>query len=377
VNSAPGYQLCDAADELDGGPGFTSMTAATPVGRSEQPGARILIAAVAGASLGTEIAKCLRHAGGYEIVGCDISPFAYGHYDSNFDRTFLVDRGRYINDLVALCQRERIDCIIPGGDEPAVLISREEERFVEAGVRVCHNNAALVGRLSHKGRCFEILSAIDVATPVTKTVSSSADLHRVPFPCIVKPATGSGGSSFVFFARTHAEAELYCAYLRNNNRIPVAQEYIPHTDGEFTVGVISRPDGSCAGAIALKRSFNSKLSVAMRGDDFVISSGYSQGQIEKFPEICAVASQIAQRLGSTGPLNIQGRISADGKFVPFEINARFSASTFLRTLAGFNEVDFYTSFTLGRSPRSQLRVNSGWYLRTLSEVVVLPEELKR
>jgi carbamoyl-phosphate synthase large subunit len=355
------------------------MTLTTVPGKSEQQrlDARILIAGIAGASLGTEIAKCLRRAGGYEIIGCDISPLAYGHYDSNFDGTFLVDRGVYIEELLALCRRERIDCIIPGGDEPAVLISRSEDRFAEIGIRVCHNNAALVDRLSHKGRCFEILSAIDVATPLTATVSSADDLHRIPLPCIIKPATGSGGSSFVFFARSYAEAELYCAYLRNNNRIPVAQEYIPHTRGEFTVGVISRPDGSCAGAIALRRSFNSKLSVAMQGEDFVISSGYSQGQIEEFPEICAVASQIAERLGSTGPLNIQGRVTGDGKFVPFEINARFSASTFLRTLAGFNEVDFYTRLSLEQTPQSELRIRPGWYLRTLIESAVPPDKLKQ
>jgi carbamoyl-phosphate synthase large subunit len=338
---------------------------------------RVLIAGVGGASLGTELAKCLRYAGGYEIVGCDISPYAFGHYDSNFDRTFLVDRGRYIDDLVSLCRCERIDCIVPGGDEPAVRVSRAEDLFVKIGVRICHNNAALVDRLSHKGRCFEVLSAIGIATPVTVTVASSEDLRLVPLPCIVKPATGSGGSSFVFFARTSAEAELYCTYLHYNNRIPVAQEYIPHTGGEFTVGVISRTDGSCAGAIAMRRSFNSKLSVAMQGEDFVISSGYSQGQIEEFPEIRAVASEIAQRLGSTGPLNVQGRMTAEGTFVPFEINARFSASTFLRTLAGFNEVDFYTRLALGLPPRSELGIKPGWYLRTLSEVAVPSEEIKR
>jgi len=330
---------------------------------TETPRPRILIAGIAGASLGTEIAKCLRHAGGYEIFGCDISPYAYGHYDPNFESTFLVGRGQYVSDLLALCRRERISCIIPGGDEPAVLISRAEDRFSEIGVRVCHNNAGLVDRLSHKGRCFEILSAIKIATPVTATISSLADLQGIPLPCIVKPATGSGGSSFVFYSRTYAEAELYCAYLRNNGRIPVAQEYIPHEGGEFTVGVISRPDGSCAGAIALRRSFNSKLSVAMRGDDFVISSGYSQGHIGEYPEICVVAREIAQRLGSTGPLNIQGRVATGGRFVPFEINARFSASTFLRTLAGFNEVDFYTRLSLGQAPRT--------------EVAVLPQELKQ
>ena len=355
------------------------MTDATTFTEPEQQGLypRILIAGIAGASLGTEIAKCLRHAGGYKILGCDISPFAYGHYDPNFERSFLVDRGRYIDDLLSLCQRECIDCIIPGGDEPAVLISRNEARFSGIGVRICHNNAALVEDLSHKGRCFEILSTIGIMTPMTAIISCSEDLHRVPLPCIVKPATGSGGSSFVFFARTHTEANLYCTYLRNNNRIPVVQEYISHSRGEFTVGVISKPDGSFGGAIALKRSFNSKLSVAIQGDDFLISSGYSQGQIEPFPDICAVATQIAGQLGSTGPLNIQGRVSADGKFVPFEINARFSASTYLRTLAGFNEVDFYTRALLGQPPRGELRVTPGWYLRTLSEVTISSQEIKQ
>jgi len=338
---------------------------------------RVLIAGIAGASLGTEISKCLHHAGGYSVFGCDISSLAYGHYDSNFNQTFLVDRSRYIDDLISLCQRERIHCIIPGGDEPAVLIARSEIRFAEIGVRVCHNNAALVEKLSHKGRCFEILSTIGVVTPITTTVSHSDNLRDIPLPCIIKPATGSGGSTFVFFARSLAEAELYCAYLRNNNRVPIAQQYIPHTRGEFTVGVISRPDGTYGGAIALKRSFSSKLSVAMQGDDFLISSGYSQGQIEEFPEICAVASQIAQRLRSTGPLNIQGRISADGTFVPFEINTRFSASTFLRTLAGFNEVDFYTRLSMGLTPKTELEINPGWYLRTLSEVAVPIREVKQ
>jgi carbamoyl-phosphate synthase large subunit len=356
---------------------MTDTTTTFTTAEQQRRNPRVLIAGVAGASLGTEIAKALHHAGGYGIIGCDISPFAYGHYDRNFESTFLVDRRRYIDDLLSLCQRERISCIIPGGDEPAVLISRNENRFTAVGVSICHNNSALVERLSHKGRCFEILSAAGIATPETVTVLSSDDLQRIPLPCIVKPATGSGGSSFVFFARRYSEAETYCAYLRNNNRIPVAQEYIPHTGGEFTVGVISKPDGSCAGAIALKRSFNSKLSVAMQGDDFVISSGYSQGQIDDFPEVCAVASKIAQRLGSTGPLNVQGRLATDGRFIPFEINARFSASTFLRTLAGFNEVDFYTRLSLGQLPRRELSIRPGWYLRTLSEVAVLPKEIKQ
>jgi carbamoyl-phosphate synthase large subunit len=331
---------------------------------------RILIAGIAGASLGTEIAKSLRHAGGYEIWGCDISPLAFGHYDHNFHATYVIGKESYIANLLGLCTSKCVDCIIPGGDEPAVLIGRDVQRFLDARIHVCQNDPALVERLSHKGECFKILSEIGIRAPITRTIEGLRDLEDLPMPCIVKPATASGGSVFVFFAKDRDEANIYCTYLRNNGRIPVAQEYLSEGNGEYTVGVLSMPDGSCAGAIALRRSFDSKLSVSMRGEGFLISSGYSQGRIDEYPEVCATAKLIAKRLGSTGPLNIQGRISADGIFMPFEINPRFSASTFLRTLAGFNEVDYFTRSTLGLEFRTTLNIRPGWYLRTLSEVAV-------
>ncbi|ORW38186.1 hypothetical protein AWB90_24430 [Mycobacterium paraense] len=331
---------------------------------------RVLIAGIAGASLGTEIAKALDHAGGYDVLGCDISPLAFGHYDARFSSTFVIDREGYAQNLLELCVRERVDCVIAGGDEPAVLIGRHHELFTRAGIRLGQNNPQLTERLAHKGQCFEILTSAGVRTPRTQTVEPGTDIGDFPMPCIVKPAVASGGSVFVFFVRNREEARLYCTYLHNNGRIPVIQEYVHEDNGEFTVGVLSSPDGGCVGAIALKRAFHSKLSVSVRGPDFLISSGYSQGLIEAYPAICETAELIATRLGSTGPLNIQGRIAADGTFVPFEINARFSASTYLRTLAGFNEVDWYVRHLLGLAPRSALDIIPGWYLRSLSEVAV-------
>jgi carbamoyl-phosphate synthase large subunit len=114
-------------------------------------------------------------------------------------------------------------------------------------------------------------------------------------------------------------------------------------------------DDCFLGAIALKRPLSAKLSIAIRGDDFLISSGYSRGHIGPYEEICSTASAIAEAVGSRGPLNIQGRIDADGCFVPFELNPRFSASTYLRTLAGFNEVDHFIKCRLGRLTERAVR----------------------
>ncbi len=341
------------------------------------PPSRIAIAGIAGASLGTEIAKSLRLAGGYEIVGCDISGLAFGHYDANFDETVLVRRETYIPDLLEICTARKIDCLIAGGDEPAVLIGQHEHRFADIGVQLAQNDARLVATVSHKGRCFEALAELGFAIPQTRAIDSDDDLDDFPIPCVIKPATASGGSAGVFFARDGAEARLYAAYLRNNGKAVIAQSYLPETYGEFTVGVLSLRDGRCAGAIALQRSFQSKLSVSAKGDGFLISSGYSQGRIDAFPDLCAQAVAMATALGSTGPLNIQGRLLETGRFVPFEINPRFSASTYLRALAGFNEVDTYVKNLFGFEPSASLEVRPGWYLRTLAEVVVPLEAVVR
>ena len=50
----------------------------------------------------------------------------------------------------------------------------------------------------------------------------------------------------------------------------------------------------------------------------------------------AYAEHMAQ-LGYRGPLNIQSKRLADGSYVPFELNARFTGQTDARALLGFNE----------------------------------------
>jgi carbamoyl-phosphate synthase large subunit len=336
----------------------------------------VLIAGIGGASLGVELAKCLRLAGGYRILGCDISPLAFGHYAGLCDRTAIVSRERYIDDVLAACRSEVVEVIVPGGDEPARLLASANDRIAEAGVKLAGNIPSVVDRLADKARCFEYLASLGVRIPRTVLLSEPTNIEQSPLPAIVKPSRNSGGSSFVFFARDRKEVELYAAYLLNNGAVPIAQEYLPHEAGEFTVGVLSDRKAAVETAIVLKRSFHVKLSVTARGPDFVISSGYSQGHIGSYPEIAATATAIAKAVESRGPLNIQGRVDGEGRFVPFEINPRFSSSTYLRALAGFNEVDHHIRALCGFSPGIPAPIRPGWYLRGLSEIFVADGEVR-
>ncbi len=335
-----------------------------------------MIAGIGGASLGTEIQKCLTLAGSYRVFGCDVSPYAFGHYATGFEDTFLVDRQDYASSVLMACRRAGCSWLIPGGDQPNSLLGGAERQLMSSGITLVGNSPAFVADFSDKAKTFERLRSLGFVVPRTAEIAGRESVDQVGQPCIVKPATGSGGSTMVFFARTGEEVGIYADYLRRSGHRPLAQEYIAADEGEFTVGVLSWPDGEMAGSIALRRSLDTKLSVQFRAPGAVISSGYTQGLIDDFPEVRSLAERIAVAAGSRGPINIQGRLR-DGVFFPFEINPRFSASTYLRAMAGFNEVDlFLRHLASGEKPKVP-KPRTGWYLRSLAETYVALGEIRR
>lgn len=337
----------------------------------------VLIAGVGGASLGTEIIKCLlQFPRYYTIYACDISPLAYGHYVDGLEATFLVDAANYVQEVTEICQQHAIRYILAGAEQPLQLLNNSIDLLKSLDITLASNEPELIRILTDKEATFRHLQELAIPTPSTKRIHREADLVDFPFPCVIKPALDSGGSAFVFLCADAQEAWLYANYLLTHGRIPLAQEYITLDDGgEFTIGVLSLPDGSVFGSIALRRLFPTKLSIASKTSVGLISSGYSQGYIDHFPELCQQAETIASKLGSIGPINIQGRVH-DGQLIPFEINPRFSASTYLRALAGFNEINIYLQFLITDSIAPRPEIQPGYYLRTLNERVILQEELK-
>ncbi|MDR2408904.1 MAG: ATP-grasp domain-containing protein [Bacteroidales bacterium] len=327
---------------------------------------RIMIAGIAGASLGTEILKSLNMAGAYEIFGCDISPTAYGLYETGFSKTFIVDETNYIASVIEVCSESGSDWIIPGGEIPMVLLSSHQEELAKNGITVIGNDKCIIDLFSNKAKTFERLKTIGCEIPRTAPGNSKDNIIEVGLPCIIKPSIGSGGSVMVFFASDIEEAWGYCQFIINSGKTPIVQEYIPALNGEFTVGVLSFSDGEISGSIAMKRNLDAKLSVVQKRGDIVISGGYSQGYIGDFEYIRKQCEEIARAVGSCGPLNIQGRIK-NGNFIPFEINPRFSASTYLRALAGFNEVDIFMRYLVKNEKNYFKSPRKGWYLRSFQE----------
>ncbi len=337
---------------------------------------RVLIAGVGGASLGTEIAKCLKISGRYELIAADVSPQAYGLYETHFQESYVVSRENYASRILKLCEQHNVQAVIPGGEQPLRLLVPHKTLLADAGVFLTTNNSHVIEISSDKRKTFEHLAKLGLPSPKTVVLNTVTDLEKITYPSILKPAVESGGSVSTHLVDKCEEAEFLFTHLNAKGIKLIAQEYLSGEEGEYTVGVLHLPDGTLVGSIALQRSFPSKLSYVSNTNGRIISTGNSQGLVDEFPEVCSQAEKIATLIESTGPLNIQGRVR-DGVFYPFEINPRFSASCYLRALAGFNEPELFLEHHFTGNMPTRGPIKPGYYLRSFAEQWVPKEKVEQ
>ncbi len=334
---------------------------------------RILIAGIGAGSLGIELLKCFALSGKFQVFGADIAEHAYGIGDGRFIKTKTLPNSKnsnYIRDLLMFAEETGASIIAPGAEATAKLLSEYRELFSDRGIELMINSRRVVDLCSDKIGCNNYLSNHGFKVAKTLVEFDKPNLASFDcYPCIIKPAENSGGSNMVFLAENMDEAVFFIRYLEDRGLKACVQEYIDSKD-EFTVGVLSSRDGHVLTSVALKRDFGSKLSRAMSYGDRVISSGWSQGYIDYFPEVCQQAESIAKAVGSAWAINLQGRLK-DGVFIPFEINPRHSGTSYLRALAGVNEPVLALNYLAsGNTERPEIKLKTGKYLRVLNEYFV-------
>jgi carbamoyl-phosphate synthase large subunit len=340
----------------------------------------VLIAGIGGPGLGLEIFKSLQYAGGYHLIGTDVSETAYGLYEEGFDRTYLLQRTEeteYALQLLHICLKEKVDAIAPGAGEIHSILSNNRQMFEREGLFLMLNSEKVFNLCSDKTKTLKFLKDKGIPVPEIVDIASEEDVKGFgKFPCVVKPAALTGGGNLVFIAENEEEAGFFVRYLMRRGFIASLQEYINSLE-EYTVGVVSAPSGEILGSIALKRSLEQRLSYISRYGDRIITSGWSQGLIDDFPEIRQQAEHIVEVLDSRWAINIQGRLDNHGVFYPFEINPRQSNTTYLRTLAGFNEPHILLQRCLRQRLVAPQPLIKGYYIRNFVEKYIPKEEVKK
>ncbi len=347
----------------------------------------VMITGVGGGGVGEQILKALKLSSlSFEVVGGDMSACSKGLMEVDYPYVLPpATAPDYIEALLYLCKKHKVKAVFCGSEPELKVISKNRSRFNDLGIFLPINPDKVIDLCLDKSKTMEWLKNNGFFCPNTITVVTLDDLEKVDFyPVVLKPSVGGGGSSNLFLAQTKEELRYFAAYLLTIYDQFVAQEYIGTPDSEYTVGVLCDMAGNVVNSIAVKRDILSGLSNKIKvvnksghsemGNVLAISSGCSQGEIGEFPEITRSCEELARKLGATGAINIQCRY-VNGKIYVFEINPRFSGTTSLRAMVGYNEPEvLIRKHILNEALSIRFQYRSGHIVRGFSETFISREQ---
>ena len=352
-----------------------------------EKGHRVLVTGLGGGGHGEQVLKALRlSAVPFDIIGADRSELcANKPRVSSFHLLPPANHPNYLNALKTLICEQQPTMVIHGSEPEMRIMSQYRDEIEALGTYLPVNNHALLTLCMDKAATFEKLAAVGFDVPAFARLTNKDDLkHWDLFPVVIKPSVGGGGSANTFIAQTPGELAFFGTHCLSLAPEVVLQEYVGTADQEYTAGVLFDRAGKLLNSIVVHRVINSALTTRLRvpnitnrttlGAELVISSGVSQGQVGKFPPIAEQCEAIAKALKPDAPINLQFRW-VDNEVKLFEINPRFSGTTSLRALCGYNEPEtLFRVDVLGEAPPKPYRYQEAMILRALDEFKIGPIE---
>lgn len=343
----------------------------------------VLVTGVGGSGIGSQILKALKISSlSLSIVGTDTTDMSTGVQEvHHFYKVPLANDKDFITEILGICKSEDIKIIFPGSEPELIVFSKYRHIFMEAGIIMPINTEEVINICLDKFKTNIFLSENGFSFPRTCRITKIAEVPGIDFfPVIIKPNTGGSGSNGVMIAQNKVELAAFVSFLLNISPDLVIQEYVGNAESEYTVGVITSLEGEFINSIAVHRIIENGLGNKMKvrnntgkaelGKNLVVSSGISQGTIGKFVEVTKQCEEIAKKIKSKGPLNIQCRL-VEGKVFVFEINPRYSGTTPLRAMVGFNEPELMIrKYVSGENIEANFSFPEKVIMRTLKEVML-------
>jgi carbamoyl-phosphate synthase large subunit len=345
----------------------------------------VLVTGVGSGSTGEQVYRALRHGRRrYRIAVAN----------TDLDRTVVAPGARrlvlphasdpgYLEALAAAANAVSAAFVVPGSDLELLRVAAGTGTLARLTRAIPLVNAlSTISLCLDKGATAEAIARAGLRAPRTldctrvDAVLDGIARERLAYPLVLKPRRG-GGSADVFLAQDEHELRFHAARIVACGSAAVVQEYVGDAESEYTVGVLHHPDGTLAGSFALRRDLRSLLSTRLRvpnrtgraelGAHLVVSSGFSQGEVDDFPEVRVQAERVAAAVGSRGPLNVQGRL-VGSELVVFEVNPRFSGTESMRAMSGWNAPESLVEWHLGLpSAMAGYRARPCTFVRTVIE----------
>jgi carbamoyl-phosphate synthase large subunit len=311
----------------------------------------------AGALLGQGIMRSLQNSPlKTKIIAVDPSPLSVGLYWA--DEAHLVPMAtepNYMHVMRQIIAATQPSVLCVGTDVELHLFAQHRAALErEFGLHVLVSRPEVIEIADDKWLTAQYLKKAGFAYPLSALPGDENSLiAEHGFPLIVKPRVGARS---VGFRVCHNSDQLSQALRTTQN--PVIQEHIGTDESEFTAGALCFGD-AC-------------LTIVMRRH--LRDGNTYRAFVENSAELNAFVKNVALSLRPYGPINFQFRLDNDVPKI-FEINARFSGTTPLRALAGFNEVEMALRYLMLGEALYQPNVKDVTILRYWSETVLPSEKI--
>lgn len=317
----------------------------------------------AGALLGQGVLRCLRMSRRQlRILTADPDYLAPGHWLG--DGAFVIPMAEsvdFIPRVEEIIAREKVAILFIGTDVELKKLSVEQYRLKKVyGVQVVVSPFSVIEIADDKWLTAQFLKNEGFPYPLSAQTCDKKSIEellaKASFPLFSKPRVGarSKGVELVPDQRT---LQRICAEHENY----VIQELLPENQGEYTVGCLVL-ENRCRSVVVLRRDLRDGNTCRAYSD--------LSGRFEP------LMAKIAERLGVEGPVNFQFRLR-NGEPVIFEINARFSGTTPIRAVFGFNEVDALLDYYFDNTMIPAPILREGAVFKIWSDIFIGPGQLEQ
>lgn len=290
-----------------------------------------------GSLIGQAIIKSIKQSPfkNSRLIGMDYFRDTIGSYwtDKNYILPDILDQKVaeeiWLEKVLSIIIENKINILFIGVDFELYLFAKYKD-FIEnkTSCTVVVSSKESIEIADDKYLTYKFLKENGLYHPSTfleSEINQAIESNIIDFPMIVKPRNGYR-SIDVYMVKDAEELRDKIQKVSD----PVIQECIGTKDSEYTCGVI------VINGI--------KKSIVLRRDlkDGNTSSAYYQ---KDFPEIITkYILDASEKLNIFGVCNFQLRLDKDGIPKIFEINSRHSGTTYMRTLFGFNEIEFILEY---------------------------------
>lgn len=309
-----------------------------------------------GSLIGQSIIKAIRNSdisNDVNIIGCDYFSKTIGSLwcDKNYIIPDILKKNNqkiWLKNIIEIIKENNVLVLFIGVDFELIPFAKNKiEIESQTNCKVIVSNLNLLKIGNDKYLTYQFLKKNNFNYPKTFLPKNFNSLE-LKFPLIIKPRIGAR-SRDVFKVNNKKELKEKISKIKN----PIIQEYLGDENNEYTCGVLML-ENKIVDMMVLKRS---------------LKNGNTQLSEHKFnfpKEIYQYIKAVSNKLEPYGSCNFQIRFNKNNQPCIFEINPRFSGTTYMRCLFGFNEVEYIIKFLLNY-PNKSFNMKEGLAYRFFEE----------